>query len=376
MGGRDREEEGMEQLASLIVDSPEGLTEEWFTAVLRDGGALPEESSVTFARSELIGTGHVGIVVRSELSYEGPAGSTAPSSVVVKLPTDDPACRQLGITMGLYESEGRFYKEIAPRASIAVPRLYWGDFEPETGRTTLVIEDLTPSAEVGDDTTDECSPERADLAFAQLSELHASLWNDPCLRSLSWLGDPARAQLLFGAVAPSIEPYKEAYRDRLEPEHLALVDRLGPKAAGWPAKALVDPLVVVHGDFRLDNMMFAAAHGAPPVTIIDWQTCRLGPPLLDHTIFLINSMTTEDRRAHERDLLRRYHEGLCARGVRGFSFEDCLESYRRSSLYPFMMAIALSVAVAHTDRGREVAAQTMRGAADLVQDLGAAEFLD
>jgi hypothetical protein len=40
------------------------------------------------------------------------------------------------------------------------------------------------------------------------------------------------------------------------------------------------------------------------------------------------------------------------------------------------MAIALSVAVAHADRGREVAAQTMRGAADLVQDLGAAEFLD
>lgn len=53
-----------------------------------------------------------------------------------------------------------------------------------------------------------------------------------------------------------------------------------------------------------------------------------------------------------------------------------MESYRRSSLFPFLMAIGLSVAVTHTERARDVAVQTMRGAADLVQDLGAAEFLD
>src|SRR4029077_20999644 len=99
-----------------------------------------------------------------------------------------------------------------------------------------------------------------------------------------WRGDASRAQMLFAAVARAVEAFKAAYGARLEPEHVALVERLGPKASTWPAKALVDPLVVVHGDFRLDNMLFGSASDAAPISILDWQACRLGPPLLDHAI--------------------------------------------------------------------------------------------
>ena len=74
----------------------------------------------------------------------------APRSVVVKLPSAEPGNRQIGIAMGLYENEVRFYREIAPQAGITVPRLHWGDVEPPTGRITLVIDDLTTCAEVGD----------------------------------------------------------------------------------------------------------------------------------------------------------------------------------------------------------------------------------
>ena len=66
---------------------------------------------------------------------------------------------------------------------------------------------------------------------------------------------------MFDAVAPAIESFKEAYGHRLEPEHVALVERLGQKAATWPAKALVDPLVVIDGDYRLDNMMYDRRRG-------------------------------------------------------------------------------------------------------------------
>jgi hypothetical protein len=363
----------MEQVATPIVDAPEDLTAEWFTSALRAGGTLPFDASVTSARSDLIGTGQVGMVVRSELSYD--SDCAAPASLIVKLPSREQGARGVGVAMGLYESETRFYKEIAPLAGIAVPRLHWGEVEADTGRITLVIDDLTATAEVGDMIATS-TPEQAELAFAELVKLHAPLWNDPRLRSLSWLADPARAQVLFDAVAPAIEPFKEAYGHRLEPEHVALVERLGPKAGTWPAKALVDPLAVIHGDYRLDNMLFGSAPGAAPVTIVDWQACRLGPPLLDHSIFLGSCMTTADRRAHERDLLRGYHEGLLAAGVSGFSWEDCLESYRISSLYPFLLTVSMSLFLAHTDRDREVWTQLLRGCAELVEDTGAASFLD
>jgi hypothetical protein len=359
---------------AVIVDTIEELTPGWFTGILRDGGALSSAATVTAVRSELIGTGQVGMVVRSELDYDGDA-SHAPRSVVVKLPSAEPGNRQIGIAMGLYENEVRFYREIAPQAGITVPHLHWGDVEPPTGRITLVIDDLTTCAEVGDMIA-TATPEQAALAFAELVKLQAPLWNEPQLRSLPWLADPSRAQMLFDSVAPAVEPFKAAYGDRLEPEHVALVERLGPKASTWPARALVEPLVVVHGDFRLDNMLFGTAPGAAPISILDWQACRLGPPLLDHSIFLGSCMRSEDRRTHERDLLRGYHQGLLDAGVRDFTFEDCLESYRISSLYPFLLTVSMSMVLAHTDRDREMWTQLLRGSAELVHDLGAAEVLD
>jgi hypothetical protein len=359
---------------AVIVDTIDELTPEWFTGALREGGTITPDAAVSSTRSELIGTGQVGMVVRSELEYEGTSNG-APASVVVKLPSAEQGNRQVGIAMGLYESEVRFYREIAPLVTTAVPRLHWGDVEPATGRITLVIDDLTTCAEVGDMIA-KSTPEQAELAFAELVKLQSPLWNDPALRSLQWLADPGRAQVMFDAVAPAVEPFKAAYGERLEPEHVALVERLGPLASSWPEKALVDPLVVIHGDFRLDNMLFGTDGVAPTVSILDWQACRLGPPLLDHTIFLGSCMSTEDRRAHELELLRGYHDGLVANGVSGFSFEDCLDSYRISSLYPFLLTVSMSLFLAHTDRDREVWTQLLRGTAELVQDHGAADVLE
>jgi hypothetical protein len=362
-----------QQVATPIVDTPEDLTPEWFTSALREGGTLPADASVTETRSELIGTGQVGMVVRSTVAYDTDEGSL-PASLVVKLPSREEGARGIGVAMGLYESETRFYKEVAPLCGIAVPHLHWGDVDATTGRITLVIDDLTSTAEVGDMLA-MSTPEQAELAFAALVDLQAPVWNDPRLKELRWLADPARAQVMFDAVAPAIESFKEAYGDRLEPEHVALVERLGPQAATWPAKALVDPLVPIHGDYRLDNMMFGTAAGAPAVTLVDWQACRLGPPLLDHSIFLGSCMTTEDRRAHEHDLLRGYHDRLLAAGVGGFTWEDCLQSYRISSLYPFLLTVSMSMFLAHTDRDRDVWTQLLRGCADVVVDHDAAAVL-
>jgi hypothetical protein len=359
---------------AVIVDTIEELTPEWFTGALREGGTLGAGAAVSAVRSELIGTGQVGMVVRSELEYEGDAGD-APPSVVVKLPSAEPGNRQIGIAMGLYESEVRFYQEIAPRIDAAVPRMHWADVEPESGRITLVIDDLTTCAEVGDMIA-RSTPEQAELAFAELVKLQAPVWNDPGLRTLSWLADSARFQIMFDAVAPAIEPFKEAYGHRLEPEHVALVERLGPLASTWPAKALVDPLVVIHGDYRLDNMLFGVVAEAAPVSVLDWQACKLGPPLLDHSVFLGSCMSTEQRRAHEQDLLRGYHDGLVNAGVRDFTFEDCMDSYRISVLYPFLLTVSMSMFLAHTDRDREVWTQLLRGAAELVLDLDAAAVLE
>ena len=70
----------------------------------------------------------------------------------------------------------------------------------------------------------------------------------------------------------------------------------------------------MHGDYRLDNLLFAERHG---VTVLDWQTVSWGPPLVDASYFLGGCLPIEERRGHEERLLRGYHEQLLAHGVSG-----------------------------------------------------------
>jgi hypothetical protein len=356
-----------------IVDTLEDLTPSWFTAALREGGTIAEGHSVTSVSTELIGTGQVGLVVLAQLEYNDPSDD-APASVVVKLPSPDAGSRRMGAAMGLYDTEVHFYKEVAPRLGPAIPRMHWGEVDAEAGRFTLLLDDLTQSSEVGDMVAG-CSLERAAIAIKQLSQLQAPVWADPDLPARPWL-EPARTDMIFAAVAPSVDPFLDRFAERLEPEHLELVQRMAPHAASYRTRAWEPPYVVAHSDYRLDNMLFGTTPEAPPISVIDWQGARLAPPLLDATILLGACISTEQRRMHERDLLRAYHDGLLAEGVAGFSFDDCLESYRRCSPWAFLGAIPVSVTIVQTERGDAMWARMVRGCANLVLDTGADDLLD
>jgi hypothetical protein len=345
----------------VIADTIEELTPEWFSDVL--------DRTVSDVRAAPIGTGQVGLVVRAELEYDGEAG---PASLVVKLPSLDAGSRQMATAMGLYEGEVRFYTEIAPRLGEEVPRMHWGAIEPD-GRFTLVLDDLSSRAQVGDMVAG-CGDDHAALAIGALARLQAPVWDDPQLPSRPWL-DPVRTDMLFGAVAPALDVFLERFADRLAPEHVALVERLAPQAAGYRTRVWEPPYVIAHSDYRLDNMLFAIGDGAPPISVVDWQGARLGPPLLDAAVFLGSCIDAEQRRGLERDLLRAYHEDIVAAGVAGFSLDDCWESYRRCSLWPFLLGVAVSVNIVQTERGDAMWARLITGAAELVQDTGAAELL-
>jgi hypothetical protein len=345
-----------------IADSIEQLTPEWFSSALG--------RPVTDVRAEPFGTGQVGLVVRAELEYARDDDG-APSSLVVKLPSPDPGSRQMATAMGLYEGEVRFYSEIAPRLGAAVPTMHWAAFDD--GRFTLVIDDLSSSADVGDMVAG-CGREQATLALEALAEFQAPVWDDADLPARPWL-DPVRTDMLFGAVEPAAAVFLERFGKRLAPEHLDLVRRLAPCAAGYRTRVWQPPYVVAHSDYRLDNMLFGTTAGAPPISVVDWQGARLGPPLLDAAVFMAGCVGGDERRALEGDLLRAYHERLLALGVAGFSFDDCLDSYRRSSLWPFLLGVAVSVTIVQTERGDAMWARLMSGAAELVLDTDAAELL-
>ncbi|TGD88402.1 DUF1679 domain-containing protein [Mycolicibacterium sp. CH28] len=357
-----------------ITDTIDELTPAWFTAALREGGVIGPDVSVTSAESRRFGVGgQLATVIRSLLTYAPP--THGPASVIVKQPSTDEGSRGMGVSLGMYQSEVRFYTDVSPRVDLATPRLYWGGFEEETSRFTLVIEDLSEIAEVGDMLAG-ADLERAALVIDEVVRLQAPLWNDPWILAQDWLTDQTAFRTLFDNVPQLIEPFIQRFGEHLEPHQLDVLTSLGPRVAEFVDLIWQPPFVVGHGDYRLDNMIFGTTPDAPPVCLIDWQTATVAPPGLDVAVFLATCVDVETRRAGQDELLARWVDHLRAAGVIGFSAADAYQSFRVASLYPLFMCLATATTLEQTERGDRMWAQLIRGAVELVIDTKADQLIE
>ena len=86
-----------------------------------------------------------------------------------------------------------------------------------------------------------------------------------------------------------------------------MCERLVGAFDGYLSEAEAEQLRgLVHGDYRLDNMLFGTAGADRALTVVDWQTVSWGPALTDLAYFLGCALPAQDR----RDALRRVAAGL------------------------------------------------------------------
>ena len=354
-----------------IADSPEKLTPEWFTSVLRASGHLGTEV-VTGADLAPVGTGQMCDSVRAALRYDGDTAS--PATVIVKLPAGDETSRNTAKTLRSYENEVRFYQQLAPGLPIRTPSVYHADIDVETASFVLVLEDMAPARQ-GDQLAG-CNLEVARVAVDELVRLHAPRWDDPELASMEWLHRDRVAQNEFLLMLlPGLwDCFRDRYSMHLEPVVSEAGSALFPSLAAY-FEVDTQPWTIVHGDYRLDNLLFDSTPGGVPVTVVDWQTCTHGPALPDVAYFIGAGLHPSDRRAGEADLVLGYHAGLVSAGVCNYAWDQCWRDYRRGSWAGLIMAVAASMLVERTDRGDEMFLTMATRHAQHALDLGAAELL-
>ncbi len=323
------------------------LTPEWLTAALHHDGALGPQGQVVAVATEPVGTGQMADSTRLHLTYtDGPAG---PVTVVAKLPAADELSRRTGADMGSYEREVRFYQELAGRVDVRTPHAHHADIEVGTGRFVLILEDLAPARQ--GDQLGGCSPDVAALAVREVAGLHTARWGDASLEDVSWLHrrDDARLTELAALLPALYGGFAERYGDRLPDDVVALGERFVARVRTWYERPR--PWTVVHTDYRLDNLLFGTAEGGPPIAVVDWQTVGLGPGVGDVAYFLGAGLLPDQRRAHEVELLRGWHDLVVASGVAGYAWDRCWRDYRWATLAGLHMAILASMIVERTDRG-------------------------
>ena len=335
------------------------VTPEWLTLRLRAAGSL-DAGAVTAIAWEPIGTGQVGDSARFTLTYDPPGAG--PPTIAGKFAAADPASRATAAALGLYAKEAGFYRDLAAHLKIRTPRALASEIAPDASDFVLLFEDLGP-ARCGNQLAG-CSIEDAREAVRQLAGLHAPSWGNAALTGAAWLLPPPGAlDLLRGAYAQATQVFAERYTVELAPELMDVCDRLAARGDDWFGREAASPCLI-HGDYRLDNLLFDIRDGAEPIGVLDWQTVAVGSGPTDLAYFLGAGVGTSLRADYEAELIELYCETMTRAGVpltRAAIWDD----YRRGALHGVSTAVFSAAFVERTPRGDAMFLDMARGACQL-----------
>ena len=369
-------------MAEAIPQSVDELTPEWLSDALRD---VLGEARVQAVTVEMLGEGEgfVGTLARLRLELDREAPD-APASVIAKLPTSVPANRATGELLGAYEREVCFYRELASRVRYRTPALYvalmdedkasehgaavirfidglprwamrlllvffeWVARRRSSRRYLLLIEDVAPAV-TGDQLVgrppEQCAPILASIADAQ-----AFHWQSELLTRYHWVSPLDLGLRIAHEMFHRSRPvFEERFAATLADADREVLDWLSLRAPALQSALHREaPAALVHGDFRLDNLLFDEE---PAPRVVDWQAIGRGPAPYDVSYFLSGTLLPDVTGEEEMALVVGYHEALVARGVNGYEAQDCLRDYRRSMLAVLHRMVTIDRVDLGTGRG-------------------------
>jgi aminoglycoside phosphotransferase (APT) family kinase protein len=338
IGGRVAFERLVRPKARLLGDvpcSPYAITPEWLTAVLC--GKVPE-AIVTHVE---VRPASAGTHERHQLivSYnEDGRRAALPVSIFTKsLPSV--VTRMIGGFNGTARVEGNFYTQLRPQLEIEAPLCYHSAYDRRTFAAIHLLEDMvaTKAATFCNHKTD-VSRAMADDMIDLLASLHSRFYGDPALAaSYRWLASYPR-WFTIGSEKMSTEYYTDKAFDAAA--HVIPAKVLARRSEVWPAtiRALAvhgsEPQGLIHSDVHIGNWYRT---GAGQMGLCDWQCLSRGHWSRDFAYVVTASLTPDNRRNWERDLLTRYIERFAAKtGVKP-DFDLSFLHYRQQILHALAM---------------------------------------
>jgi Phosphotransferase enzyme family len=346
-----------------IPRGPENVTPSWLGSVL---GAEVSEVDIS-----PIGTGQTGATYRVSATYAG--DGDLPATFAIKLPAQDDAVRDR-VALG-YRSEVEFYTDVAASVRIPVPGCFYSDISDSGADFVLVLADMAPA--VQGDQIAGCTPQEAQLAVEALAGLHGPSWCDPGWLGLSSIsmpkpGDEGAAKGLGDVSVMAADITIDKLGARMSAEDRETLRAAMGSVTPW---LLAEPkrFSLMHGDYRLDNMLFDPDRTA--ITVVDWQTMGVGLPARDLAYFTATSLAPEVRSEIEEELVGQYHEALSTYAVADYDAETCWRDYRLGVIQaPLISGLGFAFA-ASTERGDEMMLTMFHRGCQAIRELGTLDLI-
>ena len=297
---------------------------------------------------QAVGSGQVGDSYRLFLDWNNNEG---PETIIAKCSAKDLTSRQTAKNMNLYEIEAYWYNQYGNKIPIRCPEAYFvGLDKKDIGNFIMFMEDLSPAKQISQ--MAGCNVNDIRLALDEVALLHKAHWDDNNLSKIKCLNYGKDRKKFIKQFLIEIYPeWCSRYKDRIDKSILEMGKSLIDRYDSY-IEIKTEPIVLSHGDFRLDNMLFYDNNGR--VAVLDWQTLSAGVPMADIAYCISTSFSdSNDRKIHEESLVSRYLKKLnLDDGV--YPYELAWRDYRRCSFIGFLMGVISSMLVERTERGDEM----------------------
>lgn len=296
------------------------------------------------------GVGLMSSIARGHLTF----ASGREDTVIVKCiaRTDN---SELSKGLNFYTNEINFYQNLADQSPVPIPRGLYAAIEPDTQDFLLVLEDLG-DATAGDQLV-SCTEGQLKAAFRRAGQLHGTFWGKA--KDLDWLNYQIDMKtMLFRRDAlfiPGLQPCIDLFGEYFTGNRADVVHRITEQYIDLFLYALGGEPTIVHGDYRTDNMFLVESNGEPDIIAFDWQNTSGGHGAHDIAYFCSQSADASLHGSAQQDALKLYHETILELGVKGYSFDECVDRYRYNLLITMITPIAICGTLDQgNDRGVEL----------------------
>jgi Phosphotransferase enzyme family len=314
----------------------EVLDPAWLSTAL--GGRFPGIAVASVQPGPIVS--RVSTNARFHVEYRGNVPSALPTDLCVKgyfADCSDTAAASR--TAGL--PEALFYRHLAGATGVRTLECFYADIDPVTQHGVVITEDV---AAQGATFLDVLSPYTADQVAESLEQyaiLHGRSWGEGRSHQ-PWLGPRLEATMSARGL-PEISGNFEGPIGSRVPVEVRDAERL-LEAIRRLARLvdIAEPRCLLHGDAHVGNLYLDAA-GRP--CLVDWQLVQRGPWYLDVGYHIGCTLSAEERRRTEWDLLAHYLDRLRAEGADAPSWDDARHLVALGLVYGFFLwAITLKVA--------------------------------
>lgn len=320
---------------------PDDAGADWYTAALapKVGGARVVDVD------RLGGSSGTSTRRRVRLTWNE-AGRSAglPEHLYVKTTTSLTQRLMLGLT-DIIRVEGLVYDHVLPLVKLEVPAGYHFGFEPRSWRSIVVTEDVGVTRDATFYTPQqELTLEQAAELVTQMATWHGTLWDHPVLRE-GWLQTTAERHASLSRFLDWSKASRVGYERAGDVVPREIASRHEQVVAAYGAAMQLGsrgPLTFLHGDPHCAGNYYETGGGR--MGWADWGVCLRGGWGYDYAYFVTSSLTIEQRRSWERQLLEHYLAELGAAGAPAPSFDDAWLTYRQQALYP---AVAWAAVFGH-----------------------------